>query len=196
MQIFYGLVHKEPDSAFGVEFPDVPGCYSASDDEGALLANACDALICHLEGEEVPEPSGIDFVRSKCASELEAGAFLLAVPYIETSAKTVRANISLDEGTLAAIDAAAKARNMTRSVFIAHSTRHMIEGRFRMPKTDLKLSFPDEVWKDPEGNVWIIHEYDERIGQIRMSRAPGNRDSVPVKTVSVDEDGWEKVNAA
>ena len=95
-----------------------------------------------------------------------------------------------------AIDAAAKAKNMTRSVFITHSTRHMIEGRFRMSKTDLKLSFPDEEWKDPNGNVWIIHEYDERIGQVRMSRAPGNRDRDSVKTVSADSDGWEKVSAA
>jgi len=79
MQIFYGLVHKDPDSAFGVEFPDIAGCFSASDDDGALLANASDALICHLEGEEVPEPSSIDVIRDKYAAELEAGAFLVLV---------------------------------------------------------------------------------------------------------------------
>jgi len=93
VQIFYGLVSKDPESAYGVEFPDVPGCFSASDDMVSLLPEACDALICHLEGEEVPASCDIESIRERYADELATGAFLLAVPYIEPEAKTVRANI-------------------------------------------------------------------------------------------------------
>ena len=37
MKIFYGLVHKENDSAFGITFPDAPGCFSAADEERERL---------------------------------------------------------------------------------------------------------------------------------------------------------------
>jgi len=134
MQIFYGLVNKDTGSAYGVEFPDVPGCFSAAEE---LLANACDALLCHLDGEDLPEASSVDTIRKRCSAELKAGAFLLAVPYIETEEKQTRANISMDVGELRAIDSAASDRNMSRSAFIVHSTKREIEGRNREMKTKI-----------------------------------------------------------
>jgi predicted RNase H-like HicB family nuclease len=41
---YFGLVHKEKASAFGVQFPDVPGCYSAADDLEDVIDNATEAL--------------------------------------------------------------------------------------------------------------------------------------------------------
>jgi hypothetical protein len=32
MKYFYAVVHKDEGSAFGVHFPDLPGCFSAADD--------------------------------------------------------------------------------------------------------------------------------------------------------------------
>jgi predicted RNase H-like HicB family nuclease len=32
MQYYHGVVHKDVDSAFGVSFPDLKGCFSAADD--------------------------------------------------------------------------------------------------------------------------------------------------------------------
>ncbi|MDI6026348.1 type II toxin-antitoxin system HicB family antitoxin [Corticibacterium sp. UT-5YL-CI-8] len=34
---YIALTHKDPDSAYGVSFPDIPGCFSAGDsvDEAA-----------------------------------------------------------------------------------------------------------------------------------------------------------------
>ena len=40
MQYFYAIVHKDPDSAFGVEFPDLPGYFSAADSEASCLRRA------------------------------------------------------------------------------------------------------------------------------------------------------------
>lgn len=137
MRVFYAIVNKDEGSAYGVHFPDVPGCFSASDDTESLLANASDALICHMDGEEVPEARDIQAIRKEGKEDLENGAFILAVPYVIPAARTVRANISLDEGTLNAIDAAARNRNMTRSVFIAHSSRREIEGRIRQVNTKI-----------------------------------------------------------
>ena len=56
MKVFYAVVNKDKDSAFGMHFPDVPGCFSASDTEEDLVSNACDALICHLKGKRLYHP--------------------------------------------------------------------------------------------------------------------------------------------
>jgi predicted RNase H-like HicB family nuclease len=29
--IFIAVVHKDPDSAFGISFPDLPGCFSSAE---------------------------------------------------------------------------------------------------------------------------------------------------------------------
>ena len=61
------------------------------------------------------------------AAELGQGAFLVAVPFIENDAKIVRINVSMDSGMVKAIDAAASARKLTRSAFLAQAARHEIE---------------------------------------------------------------------
>jgi len=124
-------VNKEEGTAFGVHFPDVPGCFSASDTEDDLLSDACEALLCHVKGGEVPAASKIDRVRKLAADDLAAGAFLLAVPYIESDSTVERVNLSLEAGVLKAIDATAKSRNMTRSAFVVHSARNEIEARIQ-----------------------------------------------------------------
>ena len=61
------------------------------------------------------------------AGELLRGAFLVAVPFIENDARIVRINVSMESGMVKAIDAAASARNLTRSAFLAQAARHEIE---------------------------------------------------------------------
>lgn len=55
MPRFIAIVHKDPGSAFGVTFPEVPGCFSASDDEAGLPAAAREALALHLDLDEAQE---------------------------------------------------------------------------------------------------------------------------------------------
>ena len=129
MRYYIALVHKDDASAYGVQFPDVPGCYSAADDMDALIPNAVEALSLSAEDRDLPIPRSVDAVRTDPAvvGELAAGAFLVAVPLIENDAKVVRANITMESGMLKAIDATAKARNLTRSAFLAQAARREIE---------------------------------------------------------------------
>ena len=129
MQYFYAIVHKEPDSAFGVEFPDLPGCFSAADEIDDLLPNACEALELWFDDAEDVVPRRLDEVQKAATKELAAGAFMLAVPRIKRAGKLVRANISLDRGMLDAIDRAAADRRLTRSAFLADAARNEIERR-------------------------------------------------------------------
>lgn len=130
MKYFYAVVHKDADSAFGVHFPDLPGCFSAADEIEQLVPNACEALELWFEdaAEEV-EPRSLDEVRGRAAADLAEGAFIVAVPRIRRSGRQVRANISLDRGMLDAIDRAAADRHLTRSAFLADAARNEIEQR-------------------------------------------------------------------
>lgn len=129
MKTFIGVVHMDEGSAYGVHFPDVPGCHSAADELDELLANASQALALWFEDESAVEAQGMEAVRAHAADDIAAGAFLLAVPLITTASRQVRVNISLDAGMLEAIDIAAAARKLTRSAFVIESARNEIRGR-------------------------------------------------------------------
>jgi predicted RNase H-like HicB family nuclease len=82
MTYYIGLVHKEKGSAFGVQFPDLPGCFSAADDMEFLIGNASDALSLWAEDAKMPTPRPIEKIIAdrEIASELADGAFLISVP--------------------------------------------------------------------------------------------------------------------
>jgi len=131
MKHYAAVVNKDEDSAFGVWFPDVPGCFSAADDEADLVKNAIEALNLHLEGIDHPEPRSVVALAQdpEVAQALADGAFLLSVPLVTLQRRAVRVNLSLDKGILDAIDSAADLRGLTRSAFIAEASLNEIEGR-------------------------------------------------------------------
>jgi predicted RNase H-like HicB family nuclease len=47
MRVYFALVHKDADSAFGLSFPDMPEVYSAADEEADLIDNAIESLRLH-----------------------------------------------------------------------------------------------------------------------------------------------------
>lgn len=129
MRYYHAIVHKDEDSAFGVQFPDLPGCFSAADSIEDIVPHAVEALSLWFEDAEAVEPSSIEAIRAKTADELAEGAFLVMVPWIGHNAKPARVNISLDRAMLDAIDTAAAMRRLTRSAFLAEAARNEIEGR-------------------------------------------------------------------
>ncbi|UZW55348.1 type II toxin-antitoxin system HicB family antitoxin [Sphingobium sp. JS3065] len=129
MKYFYAIVHKDPDSAYGVTFPDLPGCFSAADREEEVLPNAVEALDLWFEDADDVQPRPIDQIRAAVADELAQGAYLLAVPRISAAGKITRVNLSMDRGMLDAIDDAAALRKLTRSAFMIEAARNEIEGR-------------------------------------------------------------------
>ena len=85
MRFYIGLVHQDSDSAFGLQFPDVPGCFSAADALEDLLPKASEALALHLEGSPLPKARTLHEVQADTfvIKELRNDAFLMAVPLIE-----------------------------------------------------------------------------------------------------------------
>ncbi len=130
MRYYHAVVHKEDDSAYGVHFPDLPGCFSAADEIDDVIPNATEALSLWFEdAEDSVEPGGVEKIRKQAADDLAEGAFLVMVPWIGRNSKPARVNISMDRSMLDAIDAAAGMRRLTRSAFLAEAARNEIEGR-------------------------------------------------------------------
>ena len=116
---YIAIIHKDPDSDFGVSFPDFPRCITAGRTLDEAKDMALEALTGHIgvmreTGEPVPDPSTLDEVMSN--PDFQDGvAFLVSV---KEPGKTVRVNITLTEQELREIDRHAQARGMTRSAFL------------------------------------------------------------------------------
>ena len=115
---YVAVIDKDPESAYGVQFPEVPGCYSAADSFDDIVPNAIEALSLFFEdGEPVP-PRGIEAVREQVAGTISEGAVLMMIPYVRDRKRVVRVNLSLEKGFLDTLDEAARMRGMTRSAFV------------------------------------------------------------------------------
>ena len=126
---YVAFVHKDPDSAYGVSFPDFPGCVSAGDTMDEAIANGTVALGFHVrgleaDGDTIPQPSSLEAIihDDEFAEELEGASFAL-IPLVRDLGSTTRINVSLDLGLLKAIDDEARSRGQTRSAFIASAAR-------------------------------------------------------------------------
>lgn len=130
MRYFTAIVHQEGDSAFGLTFPDLPGCFAAADDWNGISAAATDALDVWFEDMPDVEPASLDAIRRHpdVAAAIAEGAVLMSVPYISADTALERVNISLERGLLRAIDETAKSRKMTRSSFLASAARREMIG--------------------------------------------------------------------
>ena len=123
MKTYFALVHKEADSAFGIAFPDLPGCFSASDEEDRIFEQAQQALSLYASDETaLPSPRSISELRKdrEISKEIAAGAFLLAVPVL-TIARKSRYNLMLATGLVEGVDRTAQALGVSRSEFVSET---------------------------------------------------------------------------
>ena len=128
MKTYLALVHKDADSAYGLTFPDLPGCFAAADTEGEILRAGIEALELWFEDATPVAPRGPVEIAAEVAADLSTGAFLIAVPLVQPSSRQKRVNISLDAGTLEAIDTAAEGLGLTRSGFLTMAALNEIRG--------------------------------------------------------------------
>lgn len=129
---YIAFIHKDPDSVYGVSFPDVPGCISAGDTIDEAVRNATEALSGHVrmleaDGDPLPEPRDFDAIMADPdLIDDREGAMTTIIPLIRDRGSTTRVNVSFDLGLLEAIDATARARGQTRSAFLASAARREI----------------------------------------------------------------------
>ena len=66
---YVAVIEKEPDSAFGVWFPDVEGCFSAGDTMDEALINAPEAIQLYADALD---QGGRDLPRARSLFELKS----------------------------------------------------------------------------------------------------------------------------
>jgi predicted RNase H-like HicB family nuclease len=128
MKTYLALVHKDAGSAFGLTFPDIPGCFAACDEEAGILRAGVEALELWFQDASPVEPRDWPVIAREVAADLAAGAVLVAVPLVQPQTRQRRVNISLDAGTLQAIDTAADGLGLTRSGYLAMAALNEIRG--------------------------------------------------------------------
>jgi predicted RNase H-like HicB family nuclease len=120
------LIHEE-NGAYGVSFPDFPGCTTVAGDLDRAVAKAGEVLAFHVEGlaedGPLPQPRSLQDLKADAAfREDAAGALIVLVPY-EPPGRAVRINITVEETLLARIDRAAEAVGETRSGYLAQAAK-------------------------------------------------------------------------
>jgi predicted RNase H-like HicB family nuclease len=63
------IVHKDPESDYGVTVPDLPGCFSAGETLAEALEQVVEVIEGHLEGllldgEPTPTPQTVEYHQS------------------------------------------------------------------------------------------------------------------------------------
>lgn len=127
---FVALVHEE-NGVFGVSFPDAPGCIAAEDTLDEALRSAAEALAFHLEDDEdIPSPRSVDAIRNDADwADVMAEARIAYVPLVRMTGRKAPYTVSVDKGLMAAADAAAKRRGVTRSALVADALqKSVLEG--------------------------------------------------------------------
>ena len=98
------------DKAYGAEFPDFPGCFSAADELKDLTGNLQEAVEVYFEGEDldIPSPSRLEDLKGK----YKGGFWLMAdIDLNRISSKTKRINVTMSQVVLSRIDRATDNRS-------------------------------------------------------------------------------------
>ena len=124
------IIHKVPDSDYGVTVPDLPGCFTVGDTVDDAIAQAVEAIECHIEGlvldgETIPTPRSIEF-HQKNPDYADGIWALVSVTLDKLPGESRRVNITMHELLLALIDQHAKQHGETRSRFIAQAAMEFI----------------------------------------------------------------------
>jgi predicted RNase H-like HicB family nuclease len=119
MATYIALMRKDPDSHFGVDFPDFPGCVTAAATMQDARRAAVEALALHVagmveDGDVIPAPSTLDEIMADPENR-DAVAVLIDAPM--QVVRAVRLNITLPENVLRDIDRA----TTNRSRFLAEA---------------------------------------------------------------------------
>jgi predicted RNase H-like HicB family nuclease len=123
--LFPIVIHKDPESTFGVTVPDLPGCFSAGGTLDEALRMSQEAIELHIEGllednDAVPMPHSID--EHQDSKEYQGGIWALVdVDLDKLMGPAERINITVPRFALRKIDAAAAKAGMNRSQFLVRT---------------------------------------------------------------------------
>lgn len=122
MTRYFAIMSKDPDSDYGVHFPDFPGCVTAGETIDEARRMAQEALAGHIEcmrddGDSLPTPSSLDDIMKDPDHH---GLFIFDVVPEEYD-PAIRVNVTLPRSVLEGIG-----KNRNRSAFLAEAAREKL----------------------------------------------------------------------
>ena len=131
--IYYGVIHKDNKSDYGVSFPDFPGCVAAEKSFEETLKSAHSVLELHIKGlledkETLPEPSKAEDITK------DNGAIaIVPVEALVPNVKVKRYNIAARNTDMRKIDNFLKSqgRNRDRSDFLIQAALEKVNNEKR-----------------------------------------------------------------
>jgi predicted RNase H-like HicB family nuclease len=129
MTAYIAMIHKDPDSDYGVSFPDFPGCVTAGSTLEEARDMADEALGAHVgylreTGRAVPEPTTLDAIMADPETAGAVSFLVVSVP--EARQKPVRINVMIPDADLRRIDATARRLGMSRSSLLVRAARKFL----------------------------------------------------------------------
>ena len=127
------VLHKDPDSDYGVTVPDLPGCFSAGATADGALAAVQEAIYCHFEGilidnEPIPQPRDIESHRNN--PEYADGVWAYVdIDLSQLDDKAKRINITVPERILRTVDDYARRHHVSRSGLLVQSVTEYMASR-------------------------------------------------------------------
>jgi predicted RNase H-like HicB family nuclease len=137
--LFPVVIHKDPDSDYGVTVPDLPGCFSAGETLAEAVANAREAIELHIEGllEAGEAVNASDPANHQDNPDYAGGIwYLVTVNPANLRGNAQRVNITIPERVLGRIDRAAKAIGSSRSEFLVTAALRYASGPLQVRETD------------------------------------------------------------
>lgn len=126
MPAYFAVIHKDENSAYGVSWPDLPGCITAADSLAELDSLAKDALQFHLEGmreDGEPIPVARSFEEVYNAHKNDVGFQAVILVSVPQDVKRRPISLRVSELDLALIDSAAAAQGVDRTAFMVSAAK-------------------------------------------------------------------------
>ena len=130
MSYAIAVIHEEK-GVYGISFPDFPGCISTGRSIDEAMFKGSQALALHVagiveDGEALPMLRNVAQLRADPEFSVDFEGATVAAVEVELPRRTVRVNISIDEGLLERVDRAAEAAGQTRSAYLIEAAKHRI----------------------------------------------------------------------
>lgn len=124
---YIALLRKQPNSDFGVDFPDFPGCITAGRNLEEARRLAAEALELHIggmfeDGDPIPAPSSLEAV---LADDRNRDAIGFLVDVAPPPDRALRIDVTLPSDLVQAIDRATN----DRSRFLAEAAQEKLRGQ-------------------------------------------------------------------
>ena len=119
------VIHKDPDSSYGVSVPDLPGCFSGGDTLEEAFEQAREAIVGHMEtlrmiGQSIPDQAPLEL-----HIESEHYKDGLCWGYVDVGApqprRAVRVNVTIPADALEHIDKTAARMGQSRSALLTQA---------------------------------------------------------------------------